>query len=132
MSKMTLTEAFAQYGAKLRNVQWAVSDIADGHLVASLWAHKFRKAVDGVMAYEDQLSRWSGAGNSIFRQHLEQAVRDQLPVRVVIVRAEDPAAVDCGVDASLIQKTFSIRPELLGRVSKYDGDQFAIEFRRDV
>ena len=130
MSKLTLTEAFAQYGAKLRNVQWAVSDIADGHLVVSLWAHKFRKAVNGMMPYEDQLSRWSGAGNNLFRQHLEQAFRDQLPVRAVIVRAEDPEAVDRGVDASTIKKSFAVRPELVGRVSKYDGDQFVIEFRR--
>lgn len=132
MSKLTLTEAFAHYGATLRNVQWAVSDIANGHLVVSLWAHKFRKAVDGIMPYEDRLSRWSGAGNSLFRQHLEQAYQDKLPVRAVIVRAEDPDAVDYGVDASTIKKSFSVRPELVGRVSKYDGDEFVIEFRRKV
>ena len=130
MSQLTLTEAFAQYGATLRNVQWAVSDIADGRLVVSLWAHKFRKAVGGVMPYEDQLSRWSGAGNNLFREHLEQAIRDQLPVRVVIVRAEDPEAVDRGVDASTVKKSFSVRPGLIGKVTIYDGDQFVIEFRQ--
>ena len=131
MRKLTLTEAFAHYGAKLRNVQWAVSDIADGHLVVSLWAHKFRKAVDGIVPYEDQLSRWNGAGNKLFRQHLEQAFRDQLPVRVVIVRAQDPEAVDRGIDASALKKSFSVRPELTGQIVEYDGDQFVIEFRRD-
>jgi hypothetical protein len=86
MTKLTLTEAFAHYGAKLRNVQWTVSDIADGRLVVSLWAHKFRKAADGVMPYEDRRSRWSGAGNNSFRRHLEQAFRDQFPVRDVSSR----------------------------------------------
>ena len=131
MSELTLTEAFAQHGATLRNARWAVSDIADGHLVVSLGAHKFGKAVDGIMPYDDWLSRWSSAGNNLFRQHLEQAFRRQLPVRPVIVRAEYPDAVNRGVDASTMKKSFVVRPELVGRISQYDGDQSVIEFRRE-
>ena len=36
MSRLSLSECFARYGATLRNVQWAVSDVADGRLVVSL------------------------------------------------------------------------------------------------
>lgn len=44
MTDINLSEAFAQYGAKLVNHQWAVSAISeDGALVMSCWAHYFRK-----------------------------------------------------------------------------------------
>lgn len=129
MSKLTLTKAFAHYGATLRNVQWAVSDIADDHLVVSLWAHKFRKIAPGVLAYKDRLSRWSGPGNTLFQQHLQQAVRDKLLVQVVMVRTNDTEAVDQGVDASTISKRFFVRDDLIGQVTRYDGDDFLIEFK---
>jgi hypothetical protein len=44
--------------------------------------------------------------------------------------ADDPAAVDAGGDASKIGKTFDVRPDAIGRVVEYDGERFAIEFRR--
>lgn len=129
MSKPALTEAFDHYGTNFRRLQRAVVYNAGGHQAGSLWSRKSRKAVDRAMLYAAKLLRWSGAGNNLFRQHLEQAFRDQLPVRAVIVRAEDPEAVDRGVDASTVKKSFAVRPELVGRVSKYDGDQFVIEFQ---
>jgi hypothetical protein len=39
MKKLTLTAAFAYYGAKLKNTRWAYSAIADdGALVFSCWS----------------------------------------------------------------------------------------------
>jgi hypothetical protein len=38
--------------------------------------------------------------------------------------------VDSGADASKIKKTFHVRPDLVGRVSSFDGDNFIVEFRR--
>lgn len=131
MARLTLTGAFASYGAKLRNTYWAVSDIAGGHLVVSLWAHKFRGTGKGSLAYVDHLSRWSGPGNALFREHLEIAFRDQLPVRAVIARCEDPDAVDRGQDASKTPKSFHIRPDIVGVVTEFDGDNFRIEFHRE-
>jgi hypothetical protein len=127
-----LTECFARYGATLRNVQWAVSDVTDGRLVVSLWQHLFHKGDEGAQLYEDHVTRWKGQGNSLFRQHLEEAHRLGLPVKAVIARAEDTEAVDRGVDAKTIRKTFSIWPRMTGRVTAYDGDKFVIEFRPDL
>lgn len=133
MNELGYVEAFARHGAKLANPQWAVSAIAeDGALVVSCWHHVFKPAGRGVLAYEDRLSRWSGneLGNALLRRHLEQAVADSLPVRVIVATAEDPDLVDRGSDASKTRKTFHI-PELgEGRVAEFDGDRFVIEFRK--
>ena len=54
MAKLNFTEAFAKYGAKLSNPQWAVSAIAeDGAFVMSCWAH-YIKSLEGCMRYEDR------------------------------------------------------------------------------
>lgn len=121
-----IEKAFASYGAKLTNRMWAVSAPIEGAVVLSLWAHKFKRG----MVYEDRLSRWSGSGNALFRQHLSQAVADALPVRLVIATCSDPAAVDRGEDASKFKNTFAVRPELVGEVEHFDGDEFRIKFTR--
>ena len=44
MSRLGISEAFAKYGATLRNPQWSVSAWArEGSLVVSLWDHHYRK-----------------------------------------------------------------------------------------
>lgn len=134
MSNLTLSESFAEYGAKLINPQWAVSAIAeDGALVMSCWAHYFKRG-DGGLRYEDILSRWSGntAGNKLCKQHLEDAFNNKLPVRLVIATAEDIELVDSGKDASKLKKTFHARPDMIGRVTHFDGDKFIIDFQRNV
>lgn len=134
MQGLHLTDAFARYKAKLKNPNWAVSAISDdGAVVISCWAHYFRSAREGALLYVDSLSRWKGhnkAGNDLLREHLAEAFKEQLPVRLVIAHAAVPAAVEHGGDASKIKKTFSIKPELTGKVTKFDGDAFEIEFRR--
>lgn len=126
MKKLGIAEAFRQYNARLRNRMWAVSALSDGSVVMSLWAHKFKTG----MVYEDRLSRWNGPGNKLFREHLEAAYRDNLPIRVVIATSMDPVAVDRGDDASKIPKTFHIRPDLIGRVEEFDrNDCFRIRFQ---
>lgn len=126
MTKMSgIEKAFASYGAKLKNRMWAVSAPIEGAMVMSLWAHKFKRG----MVYEDRLSRWPGAGNNLFRQHLAQVVAEGLPVHMVIATSSDPAAVDRGEDASKLNNTFAVRPELVGEVEHYDGDEFRIRFR---
>jgi hypothetical protein len=115
---MNFTDAFGRYGATLRNVQWAVSAIADGQLVLSCWSHYFSPAKDGIMIYEDRLSRWKGPGSNLLGEHLNQAQREDLPVRLVMARAEDRDAIDSGSDASMVKKTF------------FDGDLFRIEFKQ--
>jgi hypothetical protein len=109
MSSLTLSEAFAEYGVKLANPQWAVSAIADdGAVVMSCWAHYFKRG-DGGLRYEDYLSRWSGnaAGNNLCRKHVLDAFNNERPVRLVIATADDTEVVDSGHDASKVKKHFT-------------------------
>jgi hypothetical protein len=131
MGNLNLNEAFAEYGAKLINPQWAVSAMTDDGVVMSCWAHYFKQSDDG-MRYEDTLSRWSGntAGNKLCRQHVADAFNNKLPVRLVIATADDTAVVDSGNDASKVKKTFHARPDMIGRITHFDGDTFIIDFQR--
>jgi hypothetical protein len=131
VKKLGFAEAFSKYDAKLANPQWAVSAVApDGAIVMSCWQHKLKLTADGSLMYSDTTARWSGPGKRLLGDHLSQAKAGNLPVRLVVAIADDPAAVDAGGDASKIGKTFDVRPDAIGRVVEYDGERFAIEFRR--
>lgn len=128
MSKLTLSNAFRHYGAKLINPRWSCSEIAhDGSLVLSGWNHHLDAS---AMRYEDRLSRWSynRLGRERLRKHLSQAAAQNLPVRLVIATADDPKAVETERDASTLRKTFAVRDDVIGRVIAFDGDEFVIEF----
>lgn len=131
MKPLTLTQAFATYGAKLKNARWAFSSIADdGSLVLSCWKHFLKSYVDGHQRYEDRLSRWTTntPGRQSLKDHLELAVAKNLPVRMVVATLEDPT--DKTIDGAGIRpKIFTVRPEMIGRIVQYDGDRFAIEFQ---
>lgn len=132
MSKLQYSKAFAKYGAKLANPQWAVSAIAeDGALVMSCWTHYMKREGD-VLRYRDRLSRWAGneLGNALLRKHLGEAFASDLPVRYLSARTDSPETVDNGHDASTVKKQFAVRPDLIGRVVEFDGDAFVIDFRR--
>jgi hypothetical protein len=121
---LNFSKAFAQYGATLKNVQWAVSAIADGRLIVSCWQHYFQR-----MTYTDRLSRFGGPGNNLLREHLEQAVAEELPVKAVIAYTQDRAAIDSGGDASKVKKSFTVKPDWTGKVVYFDGDEFRIQFQ---
>ena len=130
MADLTFTDAFATYGAKLRNVQWSVCALApNGDLVVSLWKHYLKPASGGVLVCKDSFARWSGPGNAEFRERLAEAKASGRPVRAVIAHSTDPAAVQRGVDASTIRKAFSVRPDWDGRVTEIVGDDYVIELR---
>lgn len=131
MKKLTLTEAFASYGAKLKNTRWACSAIAsDGALVISCWNHFLKSDVDGHKRYKDHLSRWlvNHQGRNLLATHLKKAIEDDLPVRLVVATLDDPMEHSSG-NASTLSKTFSIEKNLIGKIVEFDGDSFAIEFR---
>jgi hypothetical protein len=131
MNKLGFAEAFATYGAKLRNVQWSVSAVAaDGSLVVSLWEHHFKKPKDGDCVCHDRVSRWSGAGNREFRANIKAAFENKQPVRVVITHTPDTGPIQAGSGASKVRKTFSVRPDWIGTVEAFDGDYYAIRFSR--
>jgi hypothetical protein len=95
-SKITLTKAFADYGATLRNVRWAVSAIAkDGSLVFSCWDQFLTQQPGGRFYYTDNLSRWhrNFTGRDLLREHLTQAFSHKLRVRLVVATLKDPKFV---------------------------------------
>jgi len=132
MAALSLTTAFARYGAKLSNPQWAVSALSDSdELVISCWSH-YLSPHDGSLRYEDKLSRWDGnkSGTNLIRGHLNQALAENLSVRLVIARTTETDVVDSGHAASSVSKTFGVREDLVGKVVTFDGDTFIIDFDR--
>lgn len=122
MKTMTVTKAFAHYGAKLKNVRWAYSALADdgGSLVLSCWQQYLTSLPNGVLRYEvNDFSQWSSKlGKSLLQDHLKQTVDSTLPVRMVLATTMDPKAVGAGVDGSKIPKTFRlVRDDLIGKVA---------------
>ena len=128
--KTSLSEAFARFGATLRNPQWSVSAWApDGALIVSLWAHHTRRnAPPGTMEFEDRLDRWSGPGNSELRKNVLLAHQQGSLVRLVLVRTVETGRVQAGDDASKIPKTFAVREDLIGKVIHADDSGFVVQF----
>jgi hypothetical protein len=131
---MKFTAAFAAFGAKLKNKMWAFSAIADdGALVLSCWDNFLRSFVDGHKRYEDRLSRWGKSGlqgKALLTEHLTQAFRDNLPVRLVVAKLDDPRDLPLTEgNAGPLRKKFFIDRTLTGRIVSFDGDSFAIEYR---
>ena len=125
---MGIVAEFARYNVKLKNQFWAVSALTDTELVASLWLDMLTTLPDGTWVYEDRLSRWSGNGNKLFREHLDIAIAENRPVRIVVAKTDNPSLVAAGGDASKAKNTFNARPERVGRVESCDGDNFRIVF----
>ncbi len=133
MANLGFIEAFAKFGAKPANSMWAVSAIADdGSLVVSCWAHHCKRGEKDVLLYSDCLARWNGnkLGCNLLKTHLQQAVAENLPVRMVVATTTETTFVDNGHDASKVKKTFHVRQDLVGQVIFFDGDNYAIEYRR--
>ena len=130
--KIGISEAFRRYGATLKNVNWSVSSWAnDTTLVVSLWDHHHIKGYgEGLLAFGDRFDRWSGPGNSEFKENVSRALSTGAAVRLVLARALEPDRVQRGEDGSKIPKTFAVRDDLIGRVASIDGEDYVIEFRR--
>jgi hypothetical protein len=128
MDDLQIRDAFKRYGATLHNNRWAVSAIAnDGSLVVSCWQGRFN-TLNGAMQYVDTLSSWDGKnapGSNLLREHLTQAIRDSLPVRLVIAHPAPEGS-------NRIADHFHVRPDLVGRVVSFNGDEFALEFVRQT
>ena len=131
MKKLTYTEAFAYYGAKLKNTRWAYSAIAgDDSLVISCWERFLHTDVYGHKHYKDHLSRWHSnhPGKNLLTDHLRLAIEGNLRVRLIVAKVDDPTESVSG-DASSLPKTFTIEKDFVGKVVEFDGDAFEIEFR---
>lgn len=141
---LNLTKSYAEYGAKLKNVQWSCSAIADdGAIVISCWDTKgkqfgsclLEKMVQGdeVIGYRyiDELSLWGGntAGNNEVRKNISLALAEDRPVRFVLVTCLDDLNEWAQKnDMKGMRKKFHIKPDLEGRVVEFENDRYVVEF----
>jgi hypothetical protein len=121
---LSLVDAFARFGAKVSNRQRGLSALAaDGALVINCSRDYFGHPAQGVLRYEDRLSRDASAvkETGLLGQHLTLALDGALPVRMVVTSV---------VDQKSRSRAFHIRSDLIGTVVKFDGDHFIIDFTR--
>jgi len=133
---MLISEAFSKFKAKQKNVNWSVSSFNDnGELVVSLWNQYFHKTSrngNTSMTYIDKVSRWNGAGQKEFIANLDKATQTETVVRTIIARTNNPEVVDKGGDASKLKNTFAPKLDWIGKIKVWDGDNFEIEFIREI
>jgi hypothetical protein len=119
---MSLLDAFTRFGAKPLTRHRGLSAMADdGAMVLNCWHAYFAHPEQGVLRYEDRLSREPSESKHIglLSQHLALARDGALPVRMVVTTLADGKVRGCHA-----------RPDLIGKVVKFDGDHFIIDFTR--
>lgn len=125
MENLKLADAYARYGAKIPRGQPALSAIAsDGTVVISCHAAKFARTRRDLLRYEDTIST-DEAGTrhkTLLGQHLVLAREGDLPVHLVIVTPPKGPS----------PRIISVRPDLVGKVTEFDGDHFIVDFSRIV
>ena len=122
MASLSLVDAFAQFGAKPLHRLRGLSAIAeDGALVLSCAAARFQRPGRGVLRYEDTLSRDPAdqRGTALLGEHLTAANEGQAPVRMVVISA---------APAGKTGRTIHVRSDLVGKITKFDGDHFIVDF----
>jgi hypothetical protein len=124
---LSLVDAFARFGAKPANRLRGLSAIAaDGALVLNCSQSYFGHPAQGVLRYEDKLSRDAeeSKGNDLLGQHLTLARDGELPIRMVVMTALVSAS------SNKVSRSFHVRPDLVGKIVKFDGDHYIIDFTR--
>lgn len=124
---LSLAEAFGKFGAKPSNGPGNHSAIAaDGALVLECSRGIFRHPSVGILRYEGRLSSDIGSNDTEpLVQHLTLARDGALPIRMVLAR-------ETYNKNSRPVHSFAVRPDLLGKLVKFDGDHFIIDFTRTV
>lgn len=121
---LSLVDAFGKFGAKPHNRVHSLSAIAaDGAMVLSCSKAYFVHPSPGILRYEDRLSREAAEskGSVDLGQHLTLARDGALPVRMVVMSVADDEGG---------RRTFHIRSDLVGKLVKFDGDHFIVDFTR--
>jgi hypothetical protein len=122
----TLIDAFGMFAAKPSNRLAGLSAMAaDGAMVLTCSDAHFGHPSQGVLRYEDRLSRESpdSKETQLLSQHLAMARDGVVPVRMVVASwANDKHGRQ--------SRSFHARPDLVGKVVKFDGDHFIIDFTR--
>jgi hypothetical protein len=122
---LSLVDAFRAFGAKPNSRLRCTSAMAeDGAMVLNCSYTYFGHPARGVLRYEDRLSRETANPDDSRRlsEHLTLARDGALPIRMVVTSRTD--------DNSTGPRSFYVRPDLTGKVVKFDGDHFIIDFTR--
>jgi hypothetical protein len=120
---LSLIEAFGKFGSKPSNRVHALSAMAaDGAMVLNCSAAYFGHPAQGVLRYEDRLSREAASTKctELLGQHLTLALDAALPVRMVVT----------SVASEKKRSSCHVRSDLIGKVVKFDGDHFIVDFTR--
>ena len=125
-TNLSLADAFGKFGAKPASRLRGLSAIAaDGAVVLNCSPPYFGHPAKGVLRYEDRLSRDpeppKDAG--LLSQHLALARDGELPLRMIV-------KTPIGAGVSKHGGGFHVRRDLVGRLVKFDGDHFIIDFTR--
>ncbi len=123
---LSLIDAFGRFGAKPDSRLGSLSAIAaDGAMVLSCWPANFGHPAPGVLRYETKLSTAQAKSKVIttLGEHLTRARDAGLPVRMVVSFPESEKA-DTG------PRGHHVRPDLIGKVTEFDGDRFVVDFTR--
>jgi hypothetical protein len=123
---LSLVDAFGKFGAKPTNRLRGLSAIAaDGAMVLNCSQPYFGHPSRGVLRYEDKLSRETDDSKctELLGQHLALARDGELPIRMIVTSLLDAANTRTG-------RSFHVRPDLVGKLVKFDGDHFIIDFTR--
>jgi len=86
---------------------------------------QFGHPAKGVLRYEDKLSREAADSKLIelLGQHLALARDGELPIRMIVTSVLAAGSGKSG-------RSFHVRPDLVGKVVKFDGDHFIVDFTR--
>jgi hypothetical protein len=125
-AKLSLIDAFGRFGAKPASRLRGLSAIAaDGAVVLNCSPPCFGHPARGVLRYEDRLSRDSAnpQGNELLGQHLALARDGDLPIRMLVKTAADAGS-------NKRNTNFHVRRDLVGKLVKFDGDHFIVDFTR--
>ncbi len=125
---LSLTDAFGRFGAKPANRARGSSAIADdGAMVLNCSQARFRHPEQGVLRYEDTVSKEGEPAGSkdaeLLARNLTLALSGSLPIRMIVCSLVD------GAGGAAVQR-FNVRPDLVGKVVDFDGDRFVVDFRR--
>jgi hypothetical protein len=126
MVNLKLVDAFAKYGATPAHRLHSRSAIAsDGSLVLGCSSVRFQHPSPGVLRYEDTVpqdpERESEAAQ--LGEHLTKARGDNLVVRMIVI-------VEKAQPQGGTTREVHIRTDLVGKVTKFDGQHYIVDFVR--